>query len=376
MGKPAARIGDMTAHGGSIVMGYPTVLIGGMPAARLLDMHVCPMLTPCLPPIPHVGGPVLLGSAGVLIGGMPAARMGDMAMCVGPPDVIVLGCFTVLIGETMAGAAKPPGPIKVGLSSAAVAHIAAATALSDNTEASTKLEHWVDFEFVDKAGKPVSGVHYKFTDPDGKESKGVLRPDGRICRDALNAGQCKAQLFSVHSAEWSKDKAQPEEKVKLTAKTYGFNDGTKGIFQIYKRDINQPDVVIATLETQVKDGKIEAEWENKWPGWAGAERTRGSTEKEQTSYSDPIFYFEALVEHCRAKSGIFIDQDWTEIKLLDEEGKPIRNVEFTAILPSGEIKKGKLDAQGKVKIEKVAPGQVRIKFDKRSLFKGLSRKAK
>ena len=71
MGKPAARMGDMTAHGGSIVLGLPTVLIGGMPAARVGDMHVCPMMTPGVPPIPHVGGPVTLGSVGVLIGGVP-----------------------------------------------------------------------------------------------------------------------------------------------------------------------------------------------------------------------------------------------------------------------------------------------------------------
>ena len=52
----AARIGDMTAHGGSMVVGNPTVLIGGMPASCLGDMHVCPMVTPGTPPIPHVGG--------------------------------------------------------------------------------------------------------------------------------------------------------------------------------------------------------------------------------------------------------------------------------------------------------------------------------
>ena len=98
MSKPAARMGDSTAHGGVIVAGCPTVLIGGMPAARMGDMHVCPMVTPGVPPIPHVGGPITMGSATVLIGNMPAARMGDMATCTGPPDTIVLGCMTVLIG--------------------------------------------------------------------------------------------------------------------------------------------------------------------------------------------------------------------------------------------------------------------------------------
>ena len=60
-------------------------------------MHVCPMVTPGVPPIPHVGGPILPpGAVTVLIGGLPAARVGDMAVCVGPPDVIALGSFTVL----------------------------------------------------------------------------------------------------------------------------------------------------------------------------------------------------------------------------------------------------------------------------------------
>jgi uncharacterized Zn-binding protein involved in type VI secretion len=98
MSKPAARMGDATAHGGVIVAGFPTVLIGGQPAARLGDMHTCPMVTPGTPPIPHVGGPITLGSATVLIGNQPAARMGDMATCTGPPDTIAAGYPTVLIG--------------------------------------------------------------------------------------------------------------------------------------------------------------------------------------------------------------------------------------------------------------------------------------
>ena len=61
-------------------------------------MHVCPMVTPGVPPIPHVGGPILPPCAvTVLTGSMPAARATDMAVCVGPPDVIVKASLTVLI---------------------------------------------------------------------------------------------------------------------------------------------------------------------------------------------------------------------------------------------------------------------------------------
>ena len=69
------------------------------PAARIGDMHICPMVTPGLPPIPHVGGPVTgPGVPNVLIGNQPAAVAGDMCVCVGPPDVIASGSATVLIG--------------------------------------------------------------------------------------------------------------------------------------------------------------------------------------------------------------------------------------------------------------------------------------
>ncbi len=62
-------------------------------------MHMCPMVTPATPPVPHVGGPILPpGGMTVLIAGMPAARATDMAVCVGPPDVIAKGSMTVLIG--------------------------------------------------------------------------------------------------------------------------------------------------------------------------------------------------------------------------------------------------------------------------------------
>jgi uncharacterized Zn-binding protein involved in type VI secretion len=127
----------------------------GKPAARIGDMHVCPMVTPGVPPVPHVGGPLMgPGVPTVLIGGMPAAVMGDMCTCVGPPSTIVLGSTgvffcgktaprmgdmtahggtitmglpTVLIGETMAGGGGSGG---AGSNSTSVIKKAVANALS------------------------------------------------------------------------------------------------------------------------------------------------------------------------------------------------------------------------------------------------------
>ncbi|HEU5486935.1 MAG TPA: PAAR domain-containing protein [Microlunatus sp.] len=89
---PAARVSDPTGHPGVILPpGSPTVLIGGLPAARVGDQHACSFPgTPPHPPSPIVGP----GSPTVLIGGMPAARMGDLTGCGAP---IISGCPTVMI---------------------------------------------------------------------------------------------------------------------------------------------------------------------------------------------------------------------------------------------------------------------------------------
>lgn len=86
----------MTAHG-TPLMGTASqnVLISGLPAWRAgVDIHACPLTTG---PVPHVGGSVVMGSPTVLINGMPAARMGDVIAEAGPPNTIVGGSPTVLI---------------------------------------------------------------------------------------------------------------------------------------------------------------------------------------------------------------------------------------------------------------------------------------
>ncbi len=76
------------------------------PAARIGDMHVCPMVTGV---VPHVGGPIMPpGNPTVLIGGVPAACATDMVTCTGPPDVILMGSATVYIGGKMAARMGDP----------------------------------------------------------------------------------------------------------------------------------------------------------------------------------------------------------------------------------------------------------------------------
>lgn len=100
MGKPAARLGDLTNHGGAIISGSSNVFFNGTPAANALSAHSCPMVTPGTPPIPHIGMlAVPMGATTVFINKVPAIVMGDMFLCVGPPATVMLGSVNIFIGN-------------------------------------------------------------------------------------------------------------------------------------------------------------------------------------------------------------------------------------------------------------------------------------
>lgn len=344
MRMPAARMLDQTTHGGVVMKGELTVLIGGQPAARLSDVHVCPMVNG---PAPHVGNPVQMGSPTVQIGGQWAARQTDVAPCSGPPDTIMLGCQTVQIGTGIGVA--PPG---AGTPAGAAAQFSVQMALTNNTEA-TSLEqgHWVVFDVVDSAGLPIPGIPYAFTDSDDASSEGVLGPRATIRRNALSQGQCQVQLFSVHNARWSTDAANVGEEVTLTAEVEGFEPGTPARFQIYRRDFNIPDDLVGTIEVETQGDAVEATW-----AYIAPEEPEGfAPESGPVPYAAPQYYFEVFVGRCRARSGLLNYQDWLEIRLMDENGEGVADAEYIVYLSNGEVRRGTLDGDGYRREERVPP---------------------
>jgi uncharacterized Zn-binding protein involved in type VI secretion len=405
MGKPAARMGDTTAHGGTVVIGFPMVLIGGLPAARISDMHVCPMVTPGVPPIPHVGGPISLGSMMVLIGGLPAARMGDMAVCVGPPDTIAMGCMTVLIGEGGGGGGAGGGAAGAPSASAGGASISSGgetvfdigiamiegggaisakigagiansmqsnfsfgtgtgikiTGRQETTPSQTTTEsehHWIEFKFNDSSGGPISGVPCQFTSPDGKQSGFFLNPLG-IRWNGKKSGTGKVKLMFIRKARWSQAKARVGDKVKLIADVEGYDPGTDGVFEIYKRDLFGADVRILVIKAKTESNKIEAEWEYQYP-----DDINDIEDTKRIQYTNPEYYFIIRVRQQKARSEFLEYQDWIDIELRDDDDKPIGNEEYILYLPNGEIRNGKLDQNGHKREENIPPGKCRVIFPK------------
>lgn len=354
----AARIGDMTAHGGSVVVGMPNVLIGGKPAARLGDMHVCPMVTPGIPPIPHVGGPILLGSAGVLIGGMPAARQGDMALCTGPPDTIASGCPTVLIGEKSAGGGAGGGAgVGAGGIGSTTKGATISASIASITQKTVDIEdHLLNVSFIDKAKLPIAGYGYTIKGPDNITQTGNLA--GNIKRKGIPQGDYEITLFGIVNTQWSKSEARDGNTVKLIVDVINFDSECKASFSIFARGCSTPDVLIDTIDNiAVSNNRAEAEWELKF--W---EENNSQDSSSSVDVSSIEFFFKVNIGELTEISPILKFKDYIEIELVDDYDNPIGGVEFKATLPNNVIHYGTLNPNGYAKIENVPPGAWDVEF--------------
>jgi len=270
--------------------------------------------------------------------------MGDMCVCTGPPDSIVMGCPTVLIGEVGAGSAGGGGG---GGGGAGGARASAAAATIDTGVSTTKEEHWIEFEFVDSAGLPVAGVPYTFTDPDGVEREGTLRTDGTIRADGVSEGEGSVILQSVHAAQWDTDRASTDDKLTLTAEVIGFDDGTPAQVQIFERDLQGADSVVADVKTNVNNGSVEVKWRYEYPPDTPKGDELRAEDTSPDVYSAPDYYFEVIVGTCAARSPALLVVDTLEIDVQTESGDPVANQPYVLVTGTGERRTGTFDRGGK-----------------------------
>jgi len=345
-GKPAARVGDQTVHGGVITgPGVATVLIGGMPAAVMGDQHTCPMVNPTPAANPHVGGPIIATGATVLIGGKPSARLGDTAICQGPPATIVIGCTTVLIGDGGGGGGGGAGSGGKEQGQA------------QQQQSQVDENHYLDVKFVDKGGKPIRGVRYSVKGGDLGQTDGALT--GQVKKSGLKEGRYDIELKALTAAEWSQEKARVGDTVKMKAKVSGFDSGSEAEFRIFEKDVSSADDLIDTIEAETSGDSVEADWEYRY-----VEDTDDvqSEKEKRLGYSLPEYYFIVRVEDAQAKSGLLKFRDYIEISLKDAEGNGVGGAAYRAVFSNGQIVEGTLDGDGYKKIEEVPPGEWSVEF--------------
>jgi uncharacterized Zn-binding protein involved in type VI secretion len=359
MGKPAARLGDPTAHGGVITVGFSTVLIGGMPAARVGDTHVCPMFTGY---VPHIGGPILLGSTGVLIGNMPAARMGDKTFCGGPPSKIIMGCSTVLIGDSNpdssgGGAGDDTGAGGEGDVSAVNAALVSAI-IADPLEPQNGGDHYLHATFVDTGGYQLANTHYTLSKPDGTETDGTLF--GTIKKSHVVSGSYSIKLSAITSVRWSKKKTAVGSDVDMIVETVGIDSGIPVLLMVYVRDSNFADSFLMSIETTLQGTTVKEKFK-----FTMSERylEAARTKAKSSRCSMPLFYFKAVIGKLTLRSNVLMLTDKLTVALKDDDGNAIGNKKYEILFPNGEHRNGTLDSSGKAEMLEIAPGTADFKVD-------------
>ncbi len=355
MGKPATRLGDLTQHGGTVTLGQPTIMVGKMPASTLGDMHVCPMMTPGVPPIPHVGGPVSLGSTGVMVGKKPGARISDMAVCVGPPSMNALGCFTVLWGEVGSGSQGATAGTAAAAQAAAKKGPKSISPFPPAKPGKGTEHHVIDALFVDSAGKPLSGVPYEVEDPDKQKIKGVSTIDGKAhYAGYAEKGSYTVTVIGLGNPKWSKDEAKLKETVRYEAAADGFEDGAPATVQILEETAGTCRV-LETIETKVSGAKVKGEWawkEEYLPG-----------EPPEGIALEPVFRFQVVSGPFVAVSGPLKLVNTLTVKVTKaKDNAAFKDLRYEISLCTGQIKTGQLDASGKVTVEKVPPGRHKVRL--------------
>jgi len=320
MGQPAAKQGDkimatdthilmIPSPGGPVPTPTPMpfngtlmtdlstdVFIEGKPAATVNSIALNqPIHIPAGGPFqkpPSNQGKILVGSTGVFINGKPAARQGDMSItCNDPVDMPigqVMAVGTVFIGETGAGAPKPP------------------------------------------AQPP--------TEP--KLVKAKLGQPGKIVE-----------------AKWEKEEAKCGDEVKMIVDVEDFDDGTPARFIIWEEDVDGQNDFITEIEGKVQGNKVEAAW-----AYSPEEMKEDLKKEMEEEEGEPEYFFAVDIEGEEARSGILTFAYTLNIRLVDEDGKPLDDVEYTVTFSDGTQRKGKFK-DGHAKIENAPYGKYAIKVE-------------
>jgi hypothetical protein len=165
--------------------------------------------------------------------------------------------------------------------------------------------------------------------------------------------------IEITNLKWDKKEARRGDILKLTADIKGSQDGDEAEISIWEYDDDLAHDFISKFPATVKDGKIEADWEYEYH-----EDTDGiATDRElEKGYNPPEYFFRVSLGGVQADSGILEFKDWLEISLKDKFGDPVPDADYVLKLADGTEKQGKLDKDGRARIEDIPPGSYWIHF--------------
>jgi len=180
-------------------------------------------------------------------------------------------------------------------------------------------------------------------------------------------------LIKVTNLKWGQKEARRGDIVKLSADIEGLLDEAEVMIIIYEYDQDSAHDFITKFPCRVKNKKIETEWEFEYHEDTDEIPTQEEKEKYGKNYNPPEYFFvidyHGQIFGDKQESGLLEFKDWIEIGLKDGDGVSIKDESFVIICADGTKKEGKLDANGKAKLEDIPPGPYDIDFPNISEFK-------
>lgn len=382
---PAARMGDGTAHGGRIAAGEPRVLIGGAPAARAGDAHLCPLTSGA---VPHTGGPVATGSAAVLITGRPAARVGDLCTCCGPPDVIATGTPTVHIGDGGPGQTRigggagltrigGRGQTQIGGAGAAgrqassggespgarAARAASAEGVTPPAPAASAAGPLLSVRLVDTGGRPLAAAVHSVAEAGRPGDVRRLPGSGRIdLRPESPHATARVQVQILHNARWTAPRVRAGEPVALTACAPGIADGTPVRVIVRRRTEAGEEAAVAEMSTAVRDEQVRAVWSA-----TEIAADEGGLPAPDGSLGAAAPHYIADVGRAGhpalARTGPLAVVDALTARVVDEERRPIPDCPYRLLLPGGAVRTGRTTRAGVLHHPDLPAGSYRVIVD-------------
>jgi hypothetical protein len=163
----------------------------------------------------------------------------------------------------------------------------------------------------------------------------------------------------ITNPKWDKKEARRGDILKLTADVKGVEDGAEAEIQIWEHDSDGAHDLITKFPVLVKNKMVEAEWEYEYH-----EDTDDipDDEENEKGYNPPEYFFRISLGGVQADSGLLEFKDWLEISLKDGFGDPVHDADYVVKLADGSEQKGKLDKDGRARIEDIPPGSYWIHF--------------
>ena len=247
------------------------------------------------------------------------------------------------------------------------------------------LSPWVGVGYQDKAGRPVTGWHYRADG--GRQRDGQLGTGGQVWLDGLaGGGAVEVGLVGVYGCRWERDEARVGEAVGMSARCVGIADGAVALFEVWREVVSADGS--ARRETvwegmgEAEGGRVEAmrpfvyAWpEAERPGGADSggvvvpsetETTpvrpvdaEGGEGRDRLSGAGPVYAVEVSVGGVhRARGGPLRYQDWVEIEFADADGRAAPHTQYRVRVGNGEVRSGVADASGTARLDRLPPGEV------------------